>query len=528
MEKSDREMIPHGRIPRLFTPAPVTDLPIEPTQTEARAQPTSGSGFWYVLLAVLSLGTLATIPIAHAAYCLRKPRLYILSGVYLLYPVFIYLHWRLVESQWQLITTGDLWRDTLIEYVTYGGAGAAVVVAVGLRRDVHGSFSARHQDAARSTRRWRTASLWYFLVPLATAGLFSWVPPLHAALRLKKRRYLILGLGFAVSGYAQATLSKYGALDATEGSWLNFSYTIAVGTNICAGLFAAAVVRRAVHPSSSSISQDSSTNEAIVGHPNGPGESSAAPDDRASAEAATNDETDNRLTSASRPERTAIAIQFVLGLLYLAGLTTGVVLVTVGGVIVTLTGGPFFGLTEVPLMLIYTIVGPILGVALVVFLAVGNYSSERSLIHLALLTAAVISNIWIGYGIWATAVKFLALEPVASTPDEFGELIWWNLVDSIPVLDVDATLNWSQPIEEYGAQVGLLLLFQKFVLLFTLARVIQLIVKNLLETSRSERSDALRDAATKQSRRADIGSEKTEPLSLRPPSRGMGQPPVDD
>ncbi|WP_143218835.1 hypothetical protein [Actinokineospora bangkokensis] len=42
----------------------------------------------------------------------------------------------------------------------------------------------------------RVVSLWYFIVPIATIGLFAFVPFVHAAVRLRERRVVLLALAY--------------------------------------------------------------------------------------------------------------------------------------------------------------------------------------------------------------------------------------------------------------------------------------------------------------------------------------------
>lgn len=99
-------------------------------------------------------------------------------------------------------------------------------------------------------------------------------------------------------------------------------------------------------------------------------------------------------------------------------------------------------------------------------------------------SAAILLNVYLGFAIWSSATGWLDIEIANSDPRDFGLMVWWNLLDSIPLLDVDATLDWERPMEEYGAEAGWLFLAQRLALLLTLVRAIQILIGNAL--SRTE------------------------------------------
>lgn len=116
------------------------------------------------------------------------------------------------------------------------------------------------------------------------------------------------------------------------------------------------------------------------------------------------------------------------------------------------------------------------------------------------LAGAVVGNIWLGIGIWLTAVKLLHIPVAVSDPGRFGSMVWWNLLHGVPLLNIDSALDWEQPIAEYPVSIGWLLLVQQVVLLLTLVRSIQILVNVTLS---STTFDSLDGAVRRQRRRED-------------------------
>ena len=120
--------------------------------------------------------------------------------------------------------------------------------------------------------------------------------------------------------------------------------------------------------------------------------------------------------------------------------------------------------------------------------------------QISMFAGAVVGNIWLGIGIWLTAVKLLHIPVAVSDPGRFGSMVWWNLLHGVPLLNIDSALDWEQPIEEYPVSIGWLLLVQQVVLLLTLARSIQILVSVTLS---STTFDSLDGAVRRQRRRED-------------------------
>jgi hypothetical protein len=124
---------------------------------------------------------------------------------------------------------------------------------------------------------------------------------------------------------------------------------------------------------------------------------------------------------------------------------------------------------------------------LIGWLAVGYNPDDRLSVHSAFLAAALVVNIYLGFAVWLIATKVIGIEPAASH-SRFGAMVWWNLTDSIPFVDVDSALDWEAPMDEFGAGIGWLLLLQRVVLLLTLARIIQVLVNRWTNFSSATRA----------------------------------------
>jgi hypothetical protein len=95
--------------------------------------------------------------------------------------------------------------------------------------------------------------------------------------------------------------------------------------------------------------------------------------------------------------------------------------------------------------------------------------------------AAICANIYLGFTIWVAATKFV---DTAVSPHKLGLMVWWNLNDSIPFINVNSALNWEQPLNEYGAGIGWLFLLQRIVLLLTLVRIVQVLANRWMDFSK--------------------------------------------
>jgi hypothetical protein len=133
-----------------------------------------------------------------------------------------------------------------------------------------------------------------------------------------------------------------------------------------------------------------------------------------------------------------------------------------------------------------TVLAAITVPSLIYFLIQGEKKGVSTARHLLYLLASIVANIYFGFAIWIVATKWSGLEIAAQDPRGFGLLIWWNVVDSVPLLDIDGALDWERPVEEYRAAIGWLMLIQRLVLLLTLARSAQVAVRLLTESRKAD------------------------------------------
>lgn len=126
----------------------------------------------------------------------------------------------------------------------------------------------------------------------------------------------------------------------------------------------------------------------------------------------------------------------------------------------------------------YVILG-IIGVSSLIIVMWVFRSDARASVHWLLAGAAMIGNIYFGFAVWVIATRWVGIDEVESDPRRFGLMIWWNLIDSVPLVDIDSAFDWRRPMYGYGTSVGWLFLAQRVVLLLTLARAIQVIVTRL-------------------------------------------------
>jgi hypothetical protein len=173
-----------------------------------------------------------------------------------------------------------------------------------------------------------------------------------------------------------------------------------------------------------------------------------------------------------------------------------IVALGVGGIAETLSGHPnyFAGGTSLSILLIvYT--GAAVA-ALIWSLAVRYRPTDPVRSHLTILTVTITTNVFLAISVWTIITQFI--HPAAS-PHKIGLMVWWNLSDAIPLINVNSTLGWQQPLTGYSVQVGWLFLLQRIVLIVTLARVIQILFDRWVHYPRAE------------TRKAATGSEHPEP-----------------
>lgn len=123
---------------------------------------------------------------------------------------------------------------------------------------------------------------------------------------------------------------------------------------------------------------------------------------------------------------------------------------------------------------------PIVGIALIaLMLVLFRTLYKRTVTHRTLifsLLMAIVFSIYLGYAIWLIVNGWIEDPAATANPYTFGRMIWWNLLDSIPLIDLDAALDWERPMEEYGSRIGFLFLTQKAFILFTVIRALYLLL----------------------------------------------------
>lgn len=127
---------------------------------------------------------------------------------------------------------------------------------------------------------------------------------------------------------------------------------------------------------------------------------------------------------------------------------------------------------------VYVIYGLIGLVGLIIVMWIFR-SDARAFVHWLIAGGAMIGNIYFGFAVWVIATRWVGIDEVESDPRSFGLMIWWNLVDSVPLVDIDSAFDWRQPMYGYGTTVGWLFLAQRVVMLLTLARAIQVLITRL-------------------------------------------------
>lgn len=106
--------------------------------------------------------------------------------------------------------------------------------------------------------------------------------------------------------------------------------------------------------------------------------------------------------------------------------------------------------------------------------------------HLGYLFAAVVANIYLAWAVWLVATRWADIDIAAQDPRRFGLLVWWNILDSVPLIDIDGALDWERPIARYGATIGWLMLIQRLAVLLTLVRSVQVLVLLVTESKDSD------------------------------------------
>ena len=308
---------------------------------------------------------------------------------------------------------------------------------------------------AVGTRSWLLrGGFWYFLFPVLTGGVLSAVPFLHAAYRLRERKVLAWAGLFAVGGAIAFFLLPSVALTYdTDEDWKAYIGRLPVSVFLAWQVFGALILlarlrRRVAY----GIAVE------------------ALDDDRVLEQIAAANPTERRFRLVLDWARELLAGAMVV--LVCLGIPVGAVAQTLSGRGNLVAGT---GLVQTLSLVAIALTGT---VWLLAWLVLGYRRDDPVSTHTVFLAAAVVVNVYVGFGLWVAAVRLIGIEPAVTHPRRFGAMVWWNLVDSVPVLDVDAALGWEQPMEEYGPGIGWLFLAQRLILLLTLARAIQVLVNH--------------------------------------------------
>jgi hypothetical protein len=309
---------------------------------------------------------------------------------------------------------------------------------------------------------WLRGGFWYPLLPLISLGYLTSIPFFHAYRRLRDRKILIQGLIYCAATVLYLIITSLNHQRLSSSEWLKDIEAVLLFYPIIGGTLQLAKLRRRVYLRTLEP----------------PHVESYAPDETRRAEI------ESRSSTERGFRRLSDWAVIIAGVAFFSFL---IVAIPVAAIVLTLTGRAnfVFGTTNIVYNVPYIIVA--LGAALVLigWLAVSYKPDDRMTRHLAALTAAVSVNIYLGFSIWLVATK--VIYPGAS-PHKLGLMVWWNLSDSIPFVNVNSALNWEQPLTEYGAGIGWLFLFQRIVFLLTLARVIQILVHRWITYSKPKPS----------------------------------------
>ena len=209
-------------------------------------------------------------------------------------------------------------------------------------------------------------------------------------------------------------------------------------------------------------------------------------DNQASDQETTGSETDVATTS----EPTLVTSRRWLGWLDAAGLIVNIFFLIstgVGGIAATLSGHANSwsgtGNANIILLLAFTMACT---VGLIWYVGFGASSADPILRHLITLMFAVGINIYVAISVWTVIVNYI--HP-AGSPKQAGLMVWWNISDAIPFINVNSVLDWRQPLTGYPVRVGWLFLVQRAIVILTLIRVIQLLFYRWAHSSKAEETE---------------------------------------
>ena len=318
-----------------------------------------------------------------------------------------------------------------------------------LPREEH---SNRDNQLGKVHRKRPARGFWYFLIPVLSLGWLTAIPFVHAGWRLRDRKVFLLAVIYAALGVASIVF--FSKINNARGhtDWrgtAGFLFQVILVSVACLQL---SRLRRRVYPpvgDGSPFHIENVKRHEITKSDHG------------------------RVQNNDRFEKMFFAV-------YISLLGSVIVLSPFFLIRETLAQDEswiYFGLTKFYIPF-YVAVSLFIAGGLIYWFATTNNEKTDASLQLYLFLVAIIGNIWLGFGIWLTAVKLLHIPLAVASPRSFGLLIWWNLLHSIPLLDINSTLNWGQPVKNYDASIGWLLLTQQIVFLLTLARSIQILVSS--------------------------------------------------
>jgi hypothetical protein len=316
-----------------------------------------------------------------------------------------------------------------------------------LPREEH---SNRDNQSSEVRRKRLAHGFWYFLIPVLSLGWLTAIPFAHAGWRLRDRKVFLLAGIYAVLGVASFVL--FSKVNNARGhtDWratVGFLFQVILVSVAC---FQLSRLRRRVYPPVGGSSPFHIENVRLY---------------------AITKSDHRQVQNDGRFEKIFVAV-------YITFLSSAIVLSPFFLIRETLAQDEswiYFGLTKFYIPF-YIAISLFIAGGLIYWFATTDKADAGLQVYLFLV--AIIGNVWLGFGIWLTAVKLLHIPLAVASPRSFGLLVWWNLLHSIPLLDINSTLNWGQPVKKYDASIGWLLLTQQIVFLLTLARSIQILVSS--------------------------------------------------
>lgn len=352
----------------------------------------------------------------------------------------------------------------------------------------------------------RLLGLWYFGIPLISFGYLSGIPVLHAAWRLHDRKLAFTGVAYLVGAILFGLLATSGPSGSQQSLVVSIGAlgALTLGLVACWQLFVPyhkvyVLPYQQGYVHSAPRSTSSAGPRATTGFELG-------------FEPLSHSQPTVSMIEQARSRRKEIAKWILAAGYFLMVGASAFYLVFIWPVrAIELTIGEIEAGPIEFNDLISVIYGFILPLPLIVFLLERHKNRDRDtlLVQALCVFAAVVVNILLTISIWFLVTSWTWFELAPVTKSEFGYMVWWNLIDSVPIIDLDAGLDWERPIDEYGERVGCMLLFQRVVLLLTLAWTIQVLIAGILERRSGPRSPGVGDSR---------GSQQSAPPPVRGPS----------